>query len=230
MEEIAAAAAPAPVLWDLSPLRRRGPGRARAARHGAGRRLHLQVPERRPGRARLPLRARGAPDRLRTPIQGWFGQRDQFAMERPYDPAPGVRALPRRHPADPRAGGGRGGRQLVGEAGIGDLRDKAAALTELLVAMHDERLAPLGFRLASPRDPARRGAHVSLAHDDAWADLPSSDRARQGLAGLPQAGLDSARRAAALHALHRRLRRARSPARRWWSVAITATSTAGRCG
>ena len=34
--------------------------------------------------------------------------------------------------------------------------------------IHDERLAPLGFRLASPRDPARRGAHVSLAHDEAW--------------------------------------------------------------
>jgi kynureninase len=42
------------------------------------------------------------------------------------------------------------------------LREKAVALTELIVAFHDERLAPLGFRLASPRDPQRRGAHVSL--------------------------------------------------------------------
>src|SRR5205085_772825 len=29
-------------------------------------------------------------ERLRSPIQGWFGQREQFAMERPYDPAPGI--------------------------------------------------------------------------------------------------------------------------------------------
>ena len=26
----------------------------------------------------------------------------------------------------------------------------------------------LGFRLGSPRDPRRRGAHVSLVHDEAW--------------------------------------------------------------
>ena len=34
--------------------------------------------------------------------------------------------------------------------------------------MNDEWLAPLGFELGSPRDPARRGSHVSLRHRDAW--------------------------------------------------------------
>ncbi|MFL5972874.1 MAG: kynureninase, partial [Gaiellaceae bacterium] len=34
--------------------------------------------------------------------------------------------------------------------------------------MHDERLRPLGFRLNTPRDPVRRGAHVSLGHEDRW--------------------------------------------------------------
>ena len=29
-------------------------------------------------------------DRLRSPIWGWFGQRDQFAMERGYDPLDGI--------------------------------------------------------------------------------------------------------------------------------------------
>ena len=28
---------------------------------------------------------------LRSPIQGWFGQADQFAMERPYEPHAGIR-------------------------------------------------------------------------------------------------------------------------------------------
>ena len=27
---------------------------------------------------------------VRSPIWGWFGQRDQFAMERPYDPVDGI--------------------------------------------------------------------------------------------------------------------------------------------
>ena len=30
-------------------------------------------------------------DRLRSPIWGWFGQREQFAMERAYDPEPDIR-------------------------------------------------------------------------------------------------------------------------------------------
>ena len=33
--------------------------------------------------------ARGAPGELRSPIWGWFGQSEQFAMERDYDPVPG---------------------------------------------------------------------------------------------------------------------------------------------
>ena len=105
---------------------------------------------------------------LRTPIQGWFGQRDQFRMERPYDPAPGVRGFLAGTPPILALGAVEEGAKLAAEAGIDRLRDKAAALTELIVAVHDERLAPLGFRLGSPRDPARRGAHVSLAHDEAW--------------------------------------------------------------
>ena len=32
----------------------------------------------------------------------------------------------------------------------------------------DAWLAPLGFTLASPRDPAHRGSHVALRHDDAY--------------------------------------------------------------
>ena len=85
------------------------PGRPATRRHPLRRRLHLQVPQRR-ARARPATCTSREPDALRTPIQGWFGQDDQFAMERPYAPAPGHHALPRRHAADPRPGRGRGGR------------------------------------------------------------------------------------------------------------------------
>jgi kynureninase len=59
------------------------------------------------------------------------------------------------------------GVRLVGEAGIGPIREKGIALTELAIALADERLADLGVRVASPRDRGRRGAHVALAHPDA---------------------------------------------------------------
>src|ERR687893_147017 len=105
---------------------------------------------------------------LRTAIQGWFGQRDQFEMARSYDPDPSVRGFLAGTPPILALMAVEEGARLIGEAGTGALREKAAALTELAVGLHDEHLAPLGFELASPRDPTLRGGHVSLAHPDAW--------------------------------------------------------------
>jgi kynureninase len=107
-------------------------------------------------------------DELRTPIQGWFGQRDQFAMERPYDPAPGITRFLAGTPPILVLAAVEQGARLSAEAGIAAIREKSIALTELLIALHDEWLTELGFTLGSPRDPSRRGSHVSLTHPDAW--------------------------------------------------------------
>ncbi len=42
------------------------------------------------------------------------------------------------------------------------------ALTDLMIGLYDAWLEPLGFSLASPRDAALRGSHVSLAHPEAY--------------------------------------------------------------
>ena len=107
-------------------------------------------------------------ERLRSPVQGWFGARDQFGMGPRYEPAEGIERFHAGTPPVLGLAAVEAGVELVLEAGMEALRRKSEALTELTVALADERLAPLGFRLASPRDPARRGGHVSLAHDDAW--------------------------------------------------------------
>ena len=107
-------------------------------------------------------------DRLRSPIQGWFGQRDQFAMGPRYEPAEGVERFLAGTPPMLGLVSARAGVELVLEAGIDAIRRKSAALTGLTVALDDEWLAALGFGVASPRDPERRGGHVSLAHDDGW--------------------------------------------------------------
>jgi kynureninase len=107
-------------------------------------------------------------ERLRNPIQGWFSQRDQFAMERPYDPEPGIRGFLAGTPPILDLTAVRVGVELVADAGIASLRKKAVALTDLIVELHDDWLAPLGFELASPRDAERRGAHVALRHEEAW--------------------------------------------------------------
>jgi kynureninase len=107
-------------------------------------------------------------EELQTPIWGWFGQREQFAMERSYDPEPGIRGFLAGTPPILDLTAVRVGARLVAEAGVGSVRNKAMTLTDLIVELHDDWLAPLGFELASPRDAERRGAHVALRHDEAW--------------------------------------------------------------
>jgi kynureninase len=106
--------------------------------------------------------------RLRSPIWGWFGQEDQFAMERDYAPAAGIDRFAAGTPSILGTAAVEESVRLVAEAGVDALRERSLAQTELAVALHDAWLAPLGFELGSPREPELRGAHVALRHDRAW--------------------------------------------------------------
>ncbi|MGY1702661.1 kynureninase [Geodermatophilus sp. SYSU D00766] len=135
-------------------------------------------------------------EQLRQPIWGWFGQRDQFAMGPAYDPAPGIDRFGVGTPPVLAAAAVEVGAALVAEAGIDRLAAKGRAMTDLLVALADACLTPHGVVLASPRDPARRGSHVTLAHPAAWQltqalvdrgvvpDFRTPDRVRLGPAPL----------------------------------------------
>jgi len=103
-------------------------------------------------------------DRLRQPIWGWMGQRNLFEMGPDYDPVPGIERFTTGTPQVVGVVAAREGARLLAEAGIGRLRDKGVRLTEYLIALADAWLLPLGCSLASPRDPARRGSHVTVHH------------------------------------------------------------------
>jgi kynureninase len=107
-------------------------------------------------------------DGLRQPIQGWFSQRDQFAMGPAYDPVPGMGRFLTGSPDVIGTAAVEEGAGLLAEAGIQNLRDKGMRLTDYLVALADAWLAPLGFALASPPEAAHRGSHVCLRHPEAW--------------------------------------------------------------
>ena len=104
---------------------------------------------------------------LRNPIQGWFGQRDQFAMGQGYHPEPGIRAWLTGTPPIPAIAAVDAGVALVEEARVERIRAKGIALTDYAIALVDALLAPLGFSVGSPREAARRGAHVAVRHPDA---------------------------------------------------------------
>jgi kynureninase len=101
---------------------------------------------------------------LRQPIWGWLGRRDPFEMAQGFQPADGIGAMLSGTPPVLALTAIQAGVELVVEAGIEAVRSKAIALTEFAIALADERLAPLGVTIGSPRDSARRGAHVALVH------------------------------------------------------------------
>jgi kynureninase len=105
---------------------------------------------------------------LRQPIWGWFGQRDQFEMGPSYEPAPGITSFLAGTPDIVGAVAVEEGARLLSEAGLPQLRAKSIALTEYLIDLAGEWLTDAGFTVATPREPGRRGGHVSLRHDDAW--------------------------------------------------------------
>jgi kynureninase len=49
------------------------------------------------------------------------------------------------------------------------LRRKSLALAELFIALVEQLGPDSGLTLASPRDPALRGSHVSFAHADGYS-------------------------------------------------------------
>jgi kynureninase len=184
-----------PVLWDLS----HSVGALPISLDGDGVQLAVGCTYKYlnggPGAPAFLYVRRDLQERLRSPIQGWFGQHDQFAMQRPYDPRRDIRRFLAGTPPILQLVGVAAAVELLAEIGLDRIRAKSMALTSLAVALHDEWLAPLGFGLASPRDPNRRGSHVCLRHPNAEsiteelitkqkviADFRGPDRLRLGLA------------------------------------------------
>jgi kynureninase len=102
-------------------------------------------------------------DRLTQPIWGWFGQSDQFAMERPFDPRPGIARMLNGTPPVLGLTAAREGIALTVEAGIAAIAAKARLLTALGLELADQ----FGLETVTPRDPERRGGHVAIRHAEA---------------------------------------------------------------
>jgi kynureninase len=107
-------------------------------------------------------------EKLSSPIWGWWGQKNPFEFDLNYEPAPGAQ------------------RFLVGtqpmislltmeaaleptlQAGMDALRRKSMLMTDYASFLTDELLGPLGFSLGSPRDPVKRGSHISIRHEEGY--------------------------------------------------------------
>ena len=101
---------------------------------------------------------------LTQPISGWMGHADPFAMGPGYVPAPGIRRFISGTPPILGMAPIQDMVNLIEKAGMPAIRAKSVALTGYAIRVADEILAPLGVTVASPRDPAVRGGHVTLDH------------------------------------------------------------------
>jgi kynureninase len=102
-------------------------------------------------------------EELTQPIQGWMGHADPFLMGPGYTPAPGMRRFISGTPPILGMVAMQSMLELVEEAGIDAIRAKSVALTSYAVELADATLPEV--TIASPRDAALRGGHVTLHHD-----------------------------------------------------------------
>lgn len=105
---------------------------------------------------------------LQVPIQGWFAQADQFEMGQEFKremetmrgyqiASPGLMAIRCVKTSF----------EMIEKASIKAINEKCAKGTEMMIALYDAWLAPLGFTLNTSRVASERGGHISLIHPDA---------------------------------------------------------------
>jgi kynureninase len=99
------------------------------------------------------------------PITGWWSATDLFAMSDTYESSPTIRRMLSGTPPIAGVLAVQEGVRLIAEAGIGPIRAKSERLTQHMIELADE----LGLEVVTPRDPARRGSHVTVRHPDARA-------------------------------------------------------------
>ena len=129
---------------------------------------------------------------LSPPLRGWWGQTDRFSMDEPWSPLPGIAGWASGTPNVLGLAAVEAAVGVVVEAGIDAIRAKSMSLCAFAAGVADS----FGLTFASPRDPARCGAHVALRHPSAPAivlalrdrgvvpDLRPPDIVRVGLSPL----------------------------------------------
>ena len=96
------------------------------------------------------------------PLHGWWAHAAPFDFELGFRPAEGVSRFLTGTTTVLSMKSHEAALEIFSEVSMIDIRGKSIGLTGLFIDLFDSHLAPLGFTLASPRDPESRGSHVAL--------------------------------------------------------------------
>lgn len=133
---------------------------------------------------------------LRQPLTGWWSHAEPFAFSPDYERSPGIKAMLTGTQPILSMRAIVAALDALEGVDLSVVRAKSEALTDLFIALVDERCAGHGLELVTPRDAAIRGSHVSWRHEHGYAisqalvargvvgDFRAPDIMRFGLAPL----------------------------------------------
>lgn len=104
-------------------------------------------------------------EKLQPKTTGWMAHENPFAFDTNLSYAKGVSRFLHGSPSIPSLFAARAGYAIINEIGVEKIRAKNVRQTEYLIQLADEA----GFEVTSPRDPARRGGTITIAHEHAAA-------------------------------------------------------------
>jgi len=98
------------------------------------------------------------------PLTGWFAHAAPFAFDDDFKCADGIRAMLCSTPQMLSMAAFEAALDAFDGVAMCDVQQKGRALGDLMITLAEQQLAPFGVGVASARDGARRGNHVSLTH------------------------------------------------------------------
>jgi kynureninase len=105
-------------------------------------------------------------ERLLSPLRGWMGHAEPFAFTDDYRPAPGIDRFLAGTPPMLSLAALESGVESFEDTGIDALWAKSVALFDLFAHLAAEHCPAL--ECISPREPERRGSHISFRHPHAF--------------------------------------------------------------
>jgi kynureninase len=102
---------------------------------------------------------------LEPKTTGWMAHEAPFAFDTDLHYAPNIRRFLHGSPAIPALYAAQSGYEIVNQIGVEAIRNKSVRQSSRLIELAEEA----GFMVTSPKDPARRGGTITMAHEHAGA-------------------------------------------------------------
>ena len=104
---------------------------------------------------------------IENPIPGWLGHARPFDFELGYEAALGMQAFVTSSPSILALAALDGALDIWSKTSMAEVRTKSLALTDLFIALVEERL-PGEFEVVTPREHKKRGSQVALRHVESY--------------------------------------------------------------